>query len=147
MNGSLTRGWVFGIVLASAAPGFAQSVPSGFAQSVPSGFAVLPAAAKMAVPQQGELHGVIHDERGQPLQGAIISASVLGASSVLALSDREGRYSFRSLRPGSFNRQLMDAAAGMLPPDVELVNFKYSVTTSCVSCTYELRTDATAAKR
>jgi hypothetical protein len=59
-----------------------------------------PVAAKL-VAAQGELRGVIRDERGLPLQGAVISASVLG-SSTFATSDREGRFAFRSLRPGAY---------------------------------------------
>ena len=51
---------------------------------------------------KGELHGVIRDERGQPLQGAVILASVLGSSSMFARSDRDGRYAFRSLPPGAY---------------------------------------------
>jgi hypothetical protein len=63
---------------------------------------MLPVASKVAVPQQGELYGSIHDERGEPVQGAVVSASVLGSSSVFVMSDRDGRYVFRSLRPGSY---------------------------------------------
>ena len=51
---------------------------------------------------QGELHGIIRDEQGPPLQGAVVSASVLGSSSVFALSDRDGRYAFRNLPPGAY---------------------------------------------
>jgi hypothetical protein len=70
-----------------------------FAQSS-SGYRIQPVAAKL-VASPGELRGVIRDERGQPLQGAVISA-LLGPSSMFALSDRDGRFTFRDLRPGSY---------------------------------------------
>jgi Carboxypeptidase regulatory-like domain/TonB dependent receptor-like, beta-barrel len=60
-----------------------------------------PVAATTATPK-GELHGIIRDERGQPLQGAVILASVLGSSSMFARSDRDGRFAFRSLPPGAY---------------------------------------------
>jgi hypothetical protein len=92
MTGSATRWWVLGVVLVMTTPAFAQSS---------SGFRMQPVAAKY-VASQGELHGVIHDERGQPLPNAIISASGLGSSSMFVLSDRDGRFAFRSLRPGAY---------------------------------------------
>jgi hypothetical protein len=63
---------------------------------------VQPIAARTVAPQRGELFGVIRDEHGKPLPGAVISASVLGSSSFFALSDRDGRYVFRALKPGSY---------------------------------------------
>src|SRR5215831_15142715 len=92
MIGSTTRWWVLGVALVMAAPAFAQS---------PSGFGMQSVAAKYVAPQ-GELRGVIHDERGQPLPNAIIAAAGLGSSSTFVTSDREGRFAFRSLRPGGY---------------------------------------------
>ena len=60
-----------------------------------------PASLVAAVPR-GELRGVIRDERGGPLIGAMVSASARGASPVFAVSDREGRYVFRNLSPGAY---------------------------------------------
>ena len=48
----------------------------------------------------GEIHGIIQDDQGKPLTGAVVSA--LGETVAFALSDREGRYTFRSLPPGSY---------------------------------------------
>jgi hypothetical protein len=93
MTGSIARWWVFGVALASAAPAFAQSSPA---------FGIVPVATKMAVSQPGEIHGVIHDERGQPLNKVVVSASVQGAASLFAVSDADGRFSFRSLKPGAY---------------------------------------------
>jgi hypothetical protein len=49
---------------------------------------------------QGELNGSVVDDRGQPLAGVIVSA--LGATTIFAVSDRDGRYVFRQLAPGSY---------------------------------------------
>ena len=49
---------------------------------------------------QGELHGVVSDTRGEPLFGAVVSA--LGETTVFAVSDREGRFAFRTLPAGSY---------------------------------------------
>lgn len=73
-----------------------------------------PAAAQLALRPQpaqlqqvapattapGELHGVIQDDKGVPLAGAVISA--LGATTVFAVSDREGRFAFRNLPAGPY---------------------------------------------
>jgi hypothetical protein len=48
----------------------------------------------------GELQGVVTDDRGNPLQGAVVSA--LGSSSAFAVTDRAGRFSFRTLPPGPY---------------------------------------------
>ena len=48
----------------------------------------------------GEIHGTIQDDQGKPLIGAVVSA--LGETNAFALSDREGRYTFRNLPPGAY---------------------------------------------
>ncbi len=47
-----------------------------------------------------EVHGIVNDERGQPLGGAVVSA--LGATTAFAISDPDGRFIFRSLPPGPY---------------------------------------------
>jgi len=47
-----------------------------------------------------ELSGVVKDESGKPLAGAVVSA--LGTTSAFAVSDQEGRFVFRSLSPGPY---------------------------------------------
>jgi hypothetical protein len=67
-------------------------------------YAQLPPARLEPVAQiataQGELQGVVTDDRGLPLAGAVVSA--LGSSSVFAVTDRAGRFSFRALAPGAY---------------------------------------------
>ena len=71
---------------------------------------VLPASAQVAVPRHepvsllaaahGELQGVVTDERGAPLPGAVVSA--LGATTAFAVTDSAGRFAFRTLPPGPY---------------------------------------------
>jgi hypothetical protein len=49
---------------------------------------------------QGELQGVVTDDRGTPLQGAVVSA--LGSMSAFAVTDQAGRFAFRTLAPGPY---------------------------------------------
>jgi hypothetical protein len=48
----------------------------------------------------GELQGIVTDDRGSPLQGVVVSA--LGSSSAFAITDRAGRFAFRTLAPGPY---------------------------------------------
>lgn len=57
-------------------------------------------APTMAATAHGELHGTVVDDRGEPLAGAIVSA--LGATTLFAVTDRDGRYAFRNLAPGPY---------------------------------------------
>jgi hypothetical protein len=57
-------------------------------------------APTMTSTAQGELHGTVVDEQGEPLAGAIVSA--LGSATVFAVTDREGRYIFRNLAAGPY---------------------------------------------
>ncbi|HZI81336.1 MAG TPA: TonB-dependent receptor [Vicinamibacterales bacterium] len=71
----------------------------------------LPASAQVARPQPQlvsrtataasiELTGVVQDRGGKPVVGAVVSA--IGAESAFAVSDREGRFTFRSLPAGPY---------------------------------------------
>ena len=69
----------------------------------------LPASAQIARPQlvsrtaavpAAELSGLVHDRNGQPLAGAVVSA--VGSESGFAVSDREGRFTLRTLPPGPY---------------------------------------------
>jgi hypothetical protein len=71
---------------------------------------VLPAAAQVEAPipervgqmaaAHGELQGVVTDDRGAPLPGAVVSA--LGATTAFAVTDSAGRFAFRTLPPGPY---------------------------------------------
>lgn len=70
----------------------------------------LPTHAQVARPQPQlvsrttapavELTGLVHDRSGKPLVGAVVSA--IGSESAFAVSDRDGRFTFRTLPPGPY---------------------------------------------
>jgi len=55
---------------------------------------------RIAALPHGDLQGVVTDHRGQPLAGAVVSA--LGSSSAFAVTDKVGRFRFRTLPPGPY---------------------------------------------
>jgi hypothetical protein len=55
---------------------------------------------QLAAAAQIDLRGIVLDDRGDPLIGAVVSA--LGSTTAFAVSDREGRFSFRNLAPGPY---------------------------------------------
>ena len=48
----------------------------------------------------GSIQGIVQDEQGAPVAGAMVSA--LGASTAFAVSDRSGRFEMRTLSPGPY---------------------------------------------
>ena len=60
----------------------------------------LEATPHVSAAPQGEIRGVVEDEKGEPLPGAIVSAA--GSSTALAVADSEGRFVFRNLTPGTY---------------------------------------------
>ena len=87
----ITRWCALGfMVCAAASPAFAQ-VPAPKPLQATSHVASTPA---------GEIRGLVEDAKGQPLAGAVVSA--LGATTTLAVADREGRFLFRNLPVGSY---------------------------------------------
>jgi hypothetical protein len=60
----------------------------------------LQAAAQAGVASQGELRGVVQDDHGASLPGAVVSA--LGSISAFAVSDSEGRFLLRNLPYGPY---------------------------------------------
>ena len=86
---------------------------------------------QVAAASQGELHGVVLDDRGQPLTGAVLSA--LGSTTAFAVSDREGRFSFRNLPPGPY---LVRAhLQGYVPARGRIIQVNSGRTSSTVSLT------------
>ena len=55
---------------------------------------------RIAALAQADLHGIVLDDQGQPVAGAVVSA--LGSTSAFAVSDRAGRFSFRNLTSGPY---------------------------------------------
>src|SRR6186713_1132299 len=58
-------------------------------------------ASSTAAPiKPSELNGVVKDELGKPLPGAVVSA--LGSTSAFAISDEDGHFTFRNLPAGPY---------------------------------------------
>ena len=54
----------------------------------------------VAVALPPDLQGVVHDDRGQPVAGAVVSA--LGTTAASVVSDASGRFAFRNLPEGPY---------------------------------------------
>jgi hypothetical protein len=50
--------------------------------------------------RHGELRGIVQDEQGQPIAGAVVSA--VGSTSVFAVSGADGRFLLRNLPAGPY---------------------------------------------
>ena len=84
----MTRWCALGVILCAAAP-------PALAQVRPQVHAV----SRVAV-VHGELHGVIRDDQGEAVRGAVVSA--LGSATVFSVTNDEGRFTFRNLPPGPY---------------------------------------------
>jgi len=60
----------------------------------------LQATSHVASAPKGEIRGVVEDDKGQPLAGAVVSA--LGATTTIAVADAEGRFVLRNLTSGTY---------------------------------------------
>jgi hypothetical protein len=60
----------------------------------------LKASSNAAPIKPSELNGVVKDELGKPISGAVVSA--LGSTSAFAVSNEEGKFTFRNLPPGPY---------------------------------------------
>jgi hypothetical protein len=88
------RSWCYvGVLLcaAIASPAQAQLTPR---PQLSSSQAVGPAL------RHGELRGLVQDEQGQPIAGAVVSA--VGSTSVFAVSGADGSFTFRNLPAGPY---------------------------------------------
>ena len=88
------RSWCYvGVLLcaAIASPAQAQLTPR---PQLSSSQAVGPAL------RHGELRGIVQDEQGQPIAGAVVSA--VGSTSVFAVSGADGSFTFRNLPAGPY---------------------------------------------
>jgi hypothetical protein len=64
------------------------------------GQSVAPPVTKVASLASGSIGGVVKDENGAPIPGAIVSA--LGGKTAAAVTDRAGRFELRTLSPGPY---------------------------------------------
>lgn len=84
------------------------------------------------------IQGVVLDAQGQPLAGAVVSA--FGSTTVFAVSDPEGRFSFRNVPYGPY---LVRAhLQGYLPPRARLIQVdRASLTVSAIALARSARDD------
>ncbi|MGH9349922.1 MAG: carboxypeptidase-like regulatory domain-containing protein, partial [Vicinamibacterales bacterium] len=89
---------------------------AGFVAQAPAQVPPIAAVAQIAV-AHGELQGVVTDDRGEPLAGAVVSA--LGSTTAFAVTDAAGRFAFRTLPPGPY---LVRAhLQGYVPPQARVI--------------------------
>lgn len=89
-------------------------------------------AIQVAAAVRGAVQGLVVDERGAPLPGAVISA--LGSTTAFAVSDRTGRFTLQSLPPGAY--VLRAHLQGFVPARARMVEVRSA---SKDSMTIELR--------
>jgi Carboxypeptidase regulatory-like domain len=76
------------------------AVPAAGAQRAPAtGVSIIPVAS-LEVQTPGTISGVVRDEHGAPVPGAMVS--VLGPSTAFALTGPDGRFELASLPPGPY---------------------------------------------
>ena len=126
MSHCITRRTVAAVmcVAAAAAPASAQ----GLGRARPMAAARSAAAAS----PEANLYGTVLDDRGEPLPGAVVSA--FGSTTILAVSDRDGRFAFRRLPYGPY---LVRAhLPGYVPPAARLVRVdRASLTVDSIALT------------
>ena len=94
------RSWCcVGVLLCAATALSAATASSAHAQLAPRTQLSSSQAVGSAL-RHGELRGIVQDEQGQPIAGAVVSA--VGSTSVFAVSGADGRFAFRSLPAGPY---------------------------------------------
>jgi TonB-dependent receptor-like protein/carboxypeptidase family protein len=83
-------------------------------------------AAHLAALGSGSLLGIVKDETGTPVAGAMVSA--VGATPTVAVTDREGRFSFETLSPGPYFVRVH--LSGYIAPRAQMVEVRPSTRTS-----------------
>jgi hypothetical protein len=96
---------------------------------------------RIAATDTGLIEGKVTDERGKPLDGAVISA--LGGTTAFAVSDSTGQYALKQLPPGPYLVRVH--LAGFLAARSTMINVRPS-TRSASSFTLRREGDAGAAR-
>src|SRR5262245_22379401 len=87
----ITRWCALGFMVCAVVPPAGAQVPAR---------KPLQATSHVASAPKGEIRGLVEDDKGEPLAGAVVSA--LGATTTLAVADAEGRFVLRNLTPGTY---------------------------------------------
>jgi hypothetical protein len=109
-------------VIAAAVGGFVLllQLPAARAQSASE------AVTKIASLASGSIAGVVQDEHGAPIPGAMVSA--LGVKTAVAVADRGGRFELRTLSPGPY--LLRAHVAGYLASRGQMVEVRANARTA-----------------
>jgi hypothetical protein len=102
------------VMLCTAVPARAQGAPQ-----------ILP-VSRIAAVAPGSIQGVVRDEKGLPVSGAVVSA--LGATTAVAVTDRGGRFELRTLSPGPY--LIRAHLAGYVAPRAQVVEVRSSASAS-----------------
>jgi hypothetical protein len=87
------------------------------------------------------VQGIVLDDRGRPLEGVVVSA--FGSTSVFAVSDREGRFSFRNIPYGPY--VVRAHLQGYLPPRSRLIQVNAAtLTVAAIALTRRGESDGAA---
>src|SRR5688500_10759320 len=80
--------------------GLAVGVVAAQTRPASDGHQRSPRIIQIAAATTGTIAGQVLDERGQPLDGVVVSA--MGGSTSFAVSDRAGQFTLTSLTPGPY---------------------------------------------
>src|SRR5262245_43886764 len=101
-----------GLILGTAAIAAAQSAPRSFAEPV----------TRLASFPPGAIQGLVQDELSHPISGAVVTA--VGASTLVAVTDKTGRFELRALPPGPY--LLRAHLSGFVTPPAQIVQVRSS---------------------
>src|SRR5437868_6704198 len=87
-------------ILASATVGSLMVVCSSAAATDPHPAPLAATSNQAVAASAGSLSGVVQDDHGKPIAGAVVSA--LAESTTVAVTGPDGRFDFRALPPGPY---------------------------------------------
>jgi hypothetical protein len=87
---------------------------------------MLQPVTRLASLAPGAIDGLVQDDRGQPVAGAIVSA--LGTTTAVAVTDKLGRFELRTLTPGPYILRVH--LSGYVAPRGQVVEVRSSARTS-----------------
>ena len=89
------RSWCYASLLVCAATASSADAQLASKPQASAAHAVVASSSR-----QGELRGLVQDDQGVPIAGAVVSA--VGSTSVFAVSGEDGRFTFRNLPAGPY---------------------------------------------
>lgn len=87
---------------------------------------VVKPVGRIAAFAPGSIHGIVRDETGIPVAGAMVSA--IGATTAVAVTDRNGRFELQTLSPGPY--LIRAHLTGYIAPRAQVIEVRSSGRTS-----------------